>query len=449
MFEALSNRLQDIFNKLKSRGKLTEKDIDIALREVKLSLLEADVNFKIVREFIKNIKQKAKGAEVLESLTPAQQVVKIVNDELIKILGNEAAEPKFTKDRLNVIMLAGLQGSGKTTTCSKLALYYRKKGYKPIMAALDVYRPAAIEQLKMLGKQLNIPVFTMGDDISPVDISKAAYEHAENDGYNLLILDTAGRLHMDEKLMKELMQIRENIPIDEILLVLDAMTGQDAVNVATIFNDQIELTGMILTKLDGDARGGAALSVAKITNKPIKFVGIGEKPGDFDIFYPKRMASRILGMGDILTLIEKAQQAFDEKQAKELEEKFRKMEFNLEDFLKQLQQIKKMGPLTQLLELIPGFSKIKEMKGFKLDDKPMKKVEAIIQSMTKKERIYPKIIDGSRKRRIAAGSGTTVHEVNQLLKQFEQMRKMMKQMNTMSKKFKGRKINLPPNFLDF
>jgi len=445
MFESLSNRLQSVFDTLRSRGKLTEKDIDKALKEVKLSLLEADVNFKVVKQFIKDIKEKTIGEEVFKSLTPGQQVIKIVHQELINMLGGETKPLNLDKEKFNCLMVAGLQGSGKTTSCAKMANYYKKKGFKPILSALDIYRPAAIKQLKTLGEQIGVEVFSMGDKTSPPDIAKAAHEYAVNNGYNLLILDTAGRLQIDEELMLELIKIKENISIDEILLVLDAMTGQEAVNVATIFNDQIELTGMILTKLDGDARGGAALSVSKVTGKPVRFVGLGEKTDEFDLFHPERMAGRILGMGDMLTLIEKAQKAFDEKQAKEMETKIRKMEFNLNDFLKQLQQIKKMGPLSQLMEMVPGFSKIKAMGNMNIDEKPLKKVEAIIQSMTLSERDNPKIINGSRKRRIATGSGSTVHEVNQLLKQFEQMKKMMKQMTGMEKKMKFRGMNMFKN----
>jgi len=445
MFESLSNKLQGVFDNLRSRGKLTEKDIDVALREVKLSLLEADVNFKVVKQFIKDVKEKSLGGDVLKSLTPGQQVIKIVHQELINMLGGETKPLKLDKEKLNIIMVAGLQGSGKTTSCAKMAKFYKNLGFKPILSALDVYRPAAIKQLKTLGEQIDVDVFSMGDKTSPPDIAKAAYEYAKNNKSNLLILDTAGRLQIDEALMQELIKIRELFKIDEVLLVLDAMTGQEAVNVATIFNDQIDLSGMILTKIDGDARGGAALSVSNVTGKPVRFVGLGEKVEEFDLFHPERMAGRILGMGDMLTLIEKAQSAFDEKEARELEAKIRKLDFTLNDFLKQLQQIKKMGPISQLMEMVPGFSKIKGMGNMNIDEKPLKKVEAIIQSMTIKERDNPKIINGSRKRRISAGSGSTVHEVNQLLKQFEQMRKMMKQMTGMEKKLKSRGMNMFKN----
>ncbi|MDD2717427.1 MAG: signal recognition particle protein [Candidatus Wallbacteria bacterium] len=446
MFESLSSRLQDIFSSLRSRGKLTEQDIELALKEVKLSLLEADVNFKVVRDFTKDVKAKAIGANVLESLTPSQQVIKIVHDELVGMLGGAPREINLLKDRFNTVMVAGLQGSGKTTTCAKIARFYQKKGFRPLLCAMDIYRPAAITQLELLGKQLGIEVFTVAG-AKPPEIAVKAVKHAQDKSCNLLIMDTAGRLHVDEPLMHELMEIRRNVEINEILLVLDAMTGQDAVNAATIFNDQIEVSGIVLTKLDGDARGGAALSVAKVTGKPVVFVGVGEKIEEFDLFYPDRMAGRIMGMGDILSLIEKAQLAFDEKEARAMEEKIRKLEFNLEDFLSQLAQIKKMGPFSQLMEMIPGFNKLKGMDDVKLDDKPMKKIEAIIQSMTKEERYNPKILEGSRKKRIASGSGTTVQDVNQLLKQFDQMRKMMKQMNVMEKKFKGKNLPFMKNLI--
>ncbi|KYH35886.1 signal recognition particle protein [Clostridium tepidiprofundi DSM 19306] len=432
LFEGLSTKLQDTLKKLKGKGKLNEKDIKTAMREVKLALLEADVNYKVVKDFIKKVSEKCMGNQVMESLTPGQQVIKIVSDELSILMGNDESKIEFSKDGLTVIMLVGLQGAGKTTMASKLALHLRKHNKKPLLVACDVYRPAAIKQLQVLGKQIDIPVFSMGDKVSPVDISKAAIGHAKDNGYNVVIIDTAGRLHIDEALMDELKDIENSISPNEILLVVDAMTGQDAVNVSKSFDEQLGITGVILTKLDGDTRGGAALSIRAVTEKPIKFVGVGEKLNDLEVFYPDRMASRILGMGDVLSLIEKARQAIDEKEALELGNKMLTKEFNFEDFLLSMQQMKKLGPLNKLIEMIPGVN-TKQLKDidFSQSEKEIVKIEAIIKSMTLQERKHPSLISSSssRKKRIAKGSGTTVQQVNKLLKDFEMMKKMMKKMN--------------------
>ena len=426
-FESLGDKLQGVLKKLRGKGKVTEKDIKAAMREVKLALLEADVNFKVVKEFINSISEKCMGQEVMESLTPSQQIIKIVNDELTDLMGGEYQKLTFSNNPPTVIMLCGLQGAGKTTACGKLALHLRKQfGKRPLMVAGDVYRPAAIKQLEVLGAQINIPVFTLGDNVSPVDIAAQAVEHAKKHGNDPVIIDTAGRLQIDEKLMTELCDIKETVNPQEILLVVDAMIGQDAVNIAETFNNRLDVSGIILSKLDGDTRGGAALSVKHITGKPIKFASVGEKLSDLEPFYPDRMASRILGMGDVLTLIDKAQEAIDDKKAKELEEKIRKQQFDLNDFLEQFQQIKKMGPITQLLEMLPGIDK-KMLESVDVDDKKIVHIEAIIQSMTSEERRKPQIIGASRKVRIAKGSGTRVQDVNALLKQFEQVQKMMKQ----------------------
>ncbi|MCK9223662.1 MAG: signal recognition particle protein [Candidatus Muirbacterium halophilum] len=433
MFENLTEKLGDIFDKLKGKGKLTEKDLDITLREVKLVLLGADVNFKVVKDFIKNVKEKSLGSEILKSLSPGHQVIKIVNEELVDILGGENEKIIFNSNRVTKIMLVGLQGSGKTTTCAKIAYNYKAQNKKILLVAADIYRPAAIKQLKVLGDSIGVEVFSMGDKEEPWKILKAAEEYAVPKGIDLIILDTAGRLHIDENLMEELSLIKQNNIVDETLLVVDAMTGQDAVNVADKFNEKIGLSGLILTKLDGDARGGAALSIKKVTGKPIKYIGVGEKINQLESFYPDRMASRILGMGDVLTLIEKAQSAFNEEEAKELEKKFRKAEFTFEDFYKQLQQIKKMGSISDIMNMIPGMGKLKKMQDVQVDEKELVYVEAIINSMTKEERIRPNVIDGSRKKRIASGAGRNVQEVNRLLKQFEDMKKMMKNMGKMQK----------------
>ncbi|MEA4882126.1 MAG: signal recognition particle protein [Clostridia bacterium] len=428
MFEGLSARLQSVFKNLKNRGKLTEKDVDAALREVRMALLEADVNFKVAKDFIGQVRSRAVGEDVLSSLTPAQQVIKVVHSQLTELMGGQASKIAFAPKPPTVIMLVGLQGSGKTTSCAKLANTLRRQGRKPLLAAADVYRPAAIKQLEVLGEQLHVEVFTLGERADPVDIAAGAVERAKSFGYDTVILDTAGRLHIDDLLMQELSRIKERIHPDETLLVVDAMTGQDAVNVATSFNQRLVIDGVILTKLDGDARGGAALSVRAVTGKPIKFVAAGEKLDALEQFHPDRMSSRILGMGDMLTMIEKAQEIFDVEQAKKAEEKLRKQEYTLDDFLKQLQDMRKMGPLDQLLGMIPGFSKAKAFKDVKVDEKELGHVEAIIRSMTPAERRNPAIVDGSRKRRIAAGSGMKVQDVNGLLKQFGEARKLLKQL---------------------
>lgn len=440
-FESLASKLQETFKKLKGRGKLTEKDVKEAMREVKLALLEADVNFKVVKDFVNKVSERAIGSEVLESLTPGQHVIKIVKDELTDLMGSAQSKIVFAPKPPTVLMLVGLQGAGKTTTCGKLAAVLRKQGKKPLLVAGDIYRAAAIKQLQVVGNQLDIPVFTMGDKKSPVDIAKAAIQYAGSNGNDLVIIDTAGRLHINEELMEELFNIKQAVKPTEILLVVDAMTGQDAVNVAENFNQKLGIDGVILTKFDGDTRGGAALSVRAVTGKPIKFVGMGEKLSDLEPFYPDRIASRILGMGDILSLIDKAQEAFDQKKALELEKKIRAQQFTFDDFLNQLEQMKNMGPLDQVLGMIPGMNQ-KMLKNVEIDDKQLAHVEAIIKSMTKKERENPSIINSSRKKRIANGSGTKIQDVNNLLKQFEQMQKLMKQFGD-PKKLKKGKIRFP------
>ena len=440
-FENLSEKLQNALASLTGKGKLSDKDIDQAMREVRLALLEADVNFKVVKDFVKKIKEEALGEKVMNSLTPGQQVIKIVNEELTSLMGNSESKLDLSK-RPAVIMMSGLQGAGKTTTCGKLAKKLKKDGKRPVLVACDVYRPAAIKQLKVVGDSVEVPVFTMGDKISPVDISKAAIEHAIKNNNDVVIIDTAGRLHIDEKLMDELKAINDAVNPSEILLVLDAMTGQDAVNVAKTFDEKLSLTGVILTKLDGDARGGAALSLRAVTNKPIKFIATGEKMDALEVFHPERMASRILGMGDVLSLIEKAQASIDEQSAKELEQKLRSQTFTLDDFLVQMEQMRNMGPLDELIGMIPGMNN-KALKGIKVDEKEFGRVEAIIKSMTPKERIKPEIIDISRRRRIATGSGTSPAEVNRLLKQFKDLKKMMKQFGNMEKNFKKGKFKMP------
>ena len=429
-FESLGDKLQGVFKKLRGKGKLTEKDIKEAMREIKLALLEADVNFKIVKEFINKVSEKALGADVLESLTPSQQLVKIVNDELTEMIGGtEAQTLQFSSKSPTVIMMCGLQGAGKTTATAKLALNLSKQSRRPLMVACDVYRPAAVKQLEVLGKQINQPVFSMGTDTDPVTIAKEAVKYAVQHGNNPVILDTAGRLHIDEELMEELRNIKAETNPTEIMLVVDAMTGQDAVNVAKTFNEQLEITGVILSKLDGDTRGGAALSVKQVTGKPIKFASVGEKLNDLDVFHPDRMASRILGMGDILSLVDKAQAEFDEKEAIALEAKIRKSQFDLDDFLSQLKQIKKLGSFSQILGMLPGVDrKMLDAVDTEENAKRMVHIEAIIQSMTQEERRNPKIIGANRKIRIAQGSGTRVQDVNQLLRQFADMQKMMKQL---------------------
>ncbi|RXE58458.1 signal recognition particle protein [Acetivibrio mesophilus] len=444
VFEGLSGKLQEAMKKLKGKGRVTEKDVKEMMREIKLALLEADVNFKVVKDFIAKVSERAVGQDVLESLTPGQQIIKIVHEELINLMGSANSKVTFASKPPTVYMMVGLQGSGKTTTSGKLSSLLRKQGKKPLLVACDVYRPAAIKQLQVVGSQLGIEVFSMGDKTNPVDIAKAAIEYAKSKQHDLVIIDTAGRLHINEELMEELQNIKEAVRPQEILLVVDSMTGQDAVNVAESFNEKLGVDGIILTKLDGDTRGGSALSVKAVTGKPIKFIGMGEKLSDIEPFFPDRMASRILGMGDVLSLIEKAQEAFDEKKALELEKKMRTQQFTLDDFLDQMQQIKKMGPLNQVLGMIPGFN-ANALKDVEVDEKKMAHVEAIIKSMTKEERNNPSIINGSRRKRIAAGSGTTVQEVNKLLKDFEEMKKMMKMMTDMGKRGKKglKKFRMP------
>ncbi|MBE0450122.1 MAG: signal recognition particle protein [Clostridia bacterium] len=435
VFESLAEKLQGAFSQLRGKGKLSEKDVKDAMREVKLALLEADVNFKVVKDFINTLTERAIGESVLQSLTPGQQVVKIVNEELTNLMGKTQSKLEFSSKPPTIIMMAGLQGAGKTTTCGKLGSLLKKNGKRPLLVACDIYRPAAIKQLEVVGEKVGVPVFTLGDQISPVEIAKKAVEHAIKFNNDVVILDTAGRLHIDEKLMQELIEIKAVVVPKEILLVLDSMTGQDAVNVAEHFNSQLEIDGVILTKLDGDTRGGAALSVRAVTGKPIKFACIGEKLTDIEEFYPDRMASRILGMGDVLSLIEKAQENFDEEKAKKLESKIKNQSFDLEDFLDQLEQLQNMGPIGDLLGMMPGMNK-KALQGVEVNDKDLARTKAIIQSMTSKERQDPDIINGSRKKRIAKGSGVHVSEVNRLLKQFEQSKKMMKQFGQMDKKMK-------------
>ena len=442
MFQNLTEKLANAFKKFRNKGKLSAADVKEGMREVKLALLEADVNFKVVKEFVNAVTERAVGSAVLESLLPAQQIVKIVNEELIKLMGSEAPKININPKPPTVIMMVGLQGAGKTTHAGKIASMYKKKGKNPLLVACDVYRPAAIDQLKIVGESVGVPVFSLGAKISPVEIAKAGIEHARKNGNDMVLVDTAGRLHIDEELMTELVKIKENVKPDEILLVVDAMTGQDAVNVAKSFNDLLDITGVVLTKMDGDTRGGAALSVKYITGKPIKFVGTGEKLDALELFYPDRMASRILGMGDILSLIEKAEAAYDEKNAKELEKKIRESTFTLDDFLMQMRQLKKMGNLDQLLGMIPGMN-TGALKDKHIDEDQMKKTEAIILSMTKKERLNPDVINGSRRKRIALGSGTTVEDVNKLLRQFDQMKKMMKQFSGANGKRKLFGMKLP------
>ena len=426
-FEGLSSKLQEFTRKLKGKSRITESDLKEMLREVKLALLEADVNYKIVKEFTATIQEKALGQDVLKSLTPGQQVIKIVKDELVELLGGTDSKVNFTPNPPTVIMLVGLQGSGKTTTAGKLANLFRKQGKKPLLVACDVYRPAAIKQLQVVGSQLNIPVYSNENTKDVVRIAKEAYNTAISKLNDVIILDTAGRLHIDEELMQELKDLKQSAKPHEILLVVDSMTGQDAVNVATTFNENVGIDGVVLTKLDGDTRGGAALSVKKVTGRPIKFAATGEKLSDIEEFHPDRMASRILGMGDVLSIIEKAEESFDIEEAEKLEKQLRKGEFDLNDYLAQLKQIKKMGSFSSILKMIPGLNKIKDLK---VDDKEFVRIEAIISSMTDKERRNPKILNGSRRIRIANGSGTTVQQINQFMKSFEMTQTMMKKMKT-------------------
>jgi len=430
-FEGLAGRLQNVFSKLRGKGKLTEDDVNEALREVRLALLEADVNFKVVKEFIAKVKERAIGQEVLQSFTPAMVVVDIVNKELTDLMGGTQSKLARSNRPPTVIMMVGLQGAGKTTATGKLAKMLIQQNHRPLLAAGDIYRPAAIKQLQVLGEQVKAPVFSMGDQVSPVEIAKNALQHAKDNGNDYLIIDTAGRLHIDEALMDELKQIVEAVKPDEILLVVDAMTGQEAVNVAESFHKLLELTGVVLTKLDSDTRGGAAISVKAVTGCPIKFAGIGEKMDALEPFHPDRMASRILGMGDMLTLIEKAQAGIDADKAKEMERKMRTAEFTFDDFLDQMEQVKKLGPLDQILDMLPGAGKMKGMKDIKVDDKQMSRVAAIVKSMTKEERQNPDLLSPSRRKRLAAGSGNSIQDVNRFIKQFDDMRKMMKQFSSM------------------
>ena len=442
IFENLSDKLQNALSKLTNRGKLTEKDIDVAMREVKLALLEADVNYKVVKDFISQVKERAIDSSVLESLTPGQQVIKIVNEELTKMMGEKEEKLNVSPMKPTVIMLCGLQGAGKTTHAGKLALNLKNKNKSVLLVACDIYRPAAIKQLQVVGGKVGVEVFEMGQ-INPVEISKKAIEEAKRKNIDYVIIDTAGRLHIDDTLMDELKNIKQEVNPSDILLVVDAMTGQDAVNVAAKFNEDLDITGIILTKLDGDARGGAALSIRQVADKPIKFIGVGEKLGDLEPFHPDRMASRILGMGDVLSLIEKAQNQFDEKKAKELEEKIKAQSFDFNDFLDQMQQIKKMGPMQDILAMIPGVDS-KMLKQVNFDNKEFDKIEAIIKSMTKEERENPDIISISRRKRIAKGCGQDQVAVNKLLKQFKGMKVMMKNMGALQKKFgKKGKMKMP------
>ncbi|PJB83622.1 MAG: signal recognition particle protein [Acidobacteria bacterium CG_4_9_14_3_um_filter_49_7] len=448
MFEQLTDKLNHAFRTIRGAARLTEKNVSDALKEIRMALLEADVNFKIVKEFTASIKEMALGMDVSKALNPGQQFVKIVHDELVKILGSEAEDLIIDSKKLNIIMLVGLQGSGKTTSAGKLAMHLKNKGWFPFLVPADVYRPAAIDQLKVVAEAVNVPVFGAGDDHDPVSIAKRAVKEAEGRGLNVVILDTAGRLHIDDELMQELKDINKAVSPTEILFTIDSMTGQDAVKSAAAFSNELELTGVILTKLDGDARGGAALSVKHVTGKPIKFAGVGEKYDEFDLFYPDRMASRILGMGDMLSLIEKAQDVVDEKEAEQLQKRISKNQFSLEDFRKQLVQIKKMGSMEKILSMVPGMSQVKNASKM-MDDKKMVHMEAIINSMTPRERVNHIIINGKHRRRIARGSGRPIQEVNALLKQFVKMRKMMKQLSNpsvlgkMKTMKKMRNMNLP------
>lgn len=440
-FEGLSSKLQSTFKKLTGKGKLSEKDVKDAMREVRLALLEADVNFKVVRDLVKKIGDRAVGQEIMKSLTPGQQVIKIVNEELTELMGGAYSRIATADKPPTIVMMVGLQGAGKTTTAGKLGGYFKKEGKNPLLVACDIYRPAAIKQLQVVGDQLSIPVFDMGKN-DPVRIATEALSHAREEGYDIVIIDTAGRLHINEELMNELTNIKEAVKPHEILLVVDAMTGQDAVNVAESFNERLGIDGVVLTKLDGDTRGGAALSVKAVTGKPIKFAGMGEKLTDLELFHPDRMASRILGMGDVLSLIEKAQANIDAEKALELERKLRTQQFTFDDFLEQLQQLKNMGPLNDLIGMIPGMNPGR-LGGLDLGDKQLVRTEAIIQSMTKEERFNPSIINASRRKRIARGSGTNIQDVNRLLKSFTEFRKMMKKMSGMEKSLKRGKFKFP------
>ena len=443
-FDSLTDKLQNVFKKLRSKGTLTENDVKEAMKEVKRALLEADVNFKVVKQFIAAVSERAVGEEVLKGLNPGQMVIKIVKEEMDRLMGSETTElTLLPANEITVIMMCGLQGAGKTTTVAKLAGQFKNKGRKPLLVACDVYRPAAIKQLEINGEKVGVPVFSMGDGNSPVNIAKAAIEHAGKNDQNLVFIDTAGRLHIDEQMMEELAQIKANVAVTQTILTVDAMTGQDAVNVATSFNDKIGIDGVILTKLDGDTRGGAALSIKAVTGKPILYAGMGEKLTDLEQFYPDRMASRILGMGDVESLIEKAQMAIDDEKAREMEEKLKKASFDFNDFLDQMEQMEKMGGISDILSMMPGFSSNKHLKNVEIDENAMNMPRAIILSMTPKERSNPDIINPSRKKRIADGAGVDVAEVNKLLKQFEQSKKMMKQMSGMMGGGKKKGFKLP------
>lgn len=445
MFESLSDKLQGVFKKLRGKGGLTEQDVTEALREVRLVLLEADVNFKVVKDFVAKVKERSIGQDVLKGLNPAQQVIKIVNEELIALLGGEQAKLKIADRPPTVIMVAGLHGAGKTTQVAKLAAMFKKQGKKPLLVAGDVYRPAAIKQLQTLGEQIGVDVFNIGDKQDAVVVTKSALNYAKTNGNDPILIDVAGRLQIDEEMMSELKRLRAEVDITEVLLVVDAMTGQDAVNVARQFNEALEIDGIIMTKLDGDARGGAALSIKAVTGKPIKFVGTSEKMDGLEPFHPDRMASRILGMGDVLSLIEKAQEAVDEEQAQKLEKKLRENRFDLNDYLDQLQQMRKMGPLDKILDMIPGVGNMRQqLKGAKIDEKEFSHVEAILRSMTLDERSDPTILNASRRRRIASGSGTSVQEVNELVKQFSEMKKMVRMMSGMEES--GKRLKKMPDF---
>ena len=446
-FESLSEKLQNVFKNLRSKGRLTEADVKTALKEVKLALLEADVSFKVVKQFIKNVQERAIGQDVMNGLNPGQMVIKIVNEELVNLMGSETTEIALKPgNEITVIMMAGLQGAGKTTTTAKIAAKLKSKGRKPLLVACDVYRPAAIRQLEINGEKVGVEVFSMGDRQNPVDIAKAAVEHARNHGHNVVILDTAGRLHVDESMMEELEKIKAAVDVYQTILVVDAMTGQDAVNVSDTFNQKVGIDGVILTKLDGDTRGGAALSIKATCGKPILYVGMGEKLSDLEQFYPDRMASRILGMGDVMSLIEKAQANIDEEKARSMEQKLKKAQFGFDDYLESMEQMKNMGGMRKLLEMLPGMggSQLKQIEDA-MDEKKMAQIEAMILSMTPKERANPDLLNPSRKKRIAAGAGVDISEVNKLVKQFDQSRKMMKQMGGMmnSKSAKRGKFRLP------
>ena len=448
-FDSLSDKLQNIFKNLRGKGRLSEADVKAALKEVKMALLEADVNFKVVKNFIKSVEERAIGHDVMSSLTPGQMVIKIVNEEMISLMGSETTEIKLKSgNEITIIMMAGLQGAGKTTTTAKLAGKFKEKGKKPLLVACDVYRPAAIEQLTINGNKQGVEVFSMGTGHNPVDIAKASIAHAKDNNFNIVILDTAGRLHVDENMMEELINIKNEVEVDQTILVVDSMTGQDAVNVAASFNEKVGIDGVILTKLDGDTRGGAALSIKAVTGKPILYVGMGEKLSDLEQFYPDRMASRILGMGDVLTLIEKAEAQIDADKAKEMEAKLKKAEFDFDDFLEYMGQIRNMGGIGSIMSMLPGMGLGGNMKNLQMPDEDeaeanLKRTEAIIQSMTAKERKNPDIINPSRKNRIARGAGVNISEVNRLIKQFEQMKKMMKQMPGMMKGAKKGRFKLP------